>query len=161
MKKRDVQMRAETLSQVIEEAIALTRASVRDRGLRLTVETDPSVVRVEIDKIQVQQVLFNLLRNAIEAMQDQPKRQLVVATSLVQGGMVEISVADRVRVLSMKFERSCFSRLSRPRRTVWEWACPCAEPSWNRTAAGSGQTIIPAAARFSASPLDTSGSDGL
>ena len=51
MKKRDVQMRAETLSQVIEEAIALTRASVRDRGLRLTVETDPSVVRVEIDKI--------------------------------------------------------------------------------------------------------------
>ena len=94
VKKRDVQMRAETLSQVIEEAIALTRASVRDRGLRLTVETDPPGVRVEIDKIQVQQVLFNLLRNAIEAMQDQPKRELVVATSLVQGGMVEISVAD-------------------------------------------------------------------
>ena len=94
VKKRDVQMRAETLSQVIDEAIALTRASVRDRGLRLTVETDPPGVRVEIDKIQVQQVLFNLLRNAIEAMQDQPKRELVVATSLVQGGMVEISVAD-------------------------------------------------------------------
>ena len=94
VKKRDVQMRAETLSQVIEEAIALTRASVRDRGLRLTVETDPPGVRVEIDKIQVQQVLFNLLRNAIEAMQDQPRRELVVATSLVRGGMVEISVAD-------------------------------------------------------------------
>ena len=43
---------------------------------------------------RVPQVLFNLLRNAIEAMQDQPKRELVVATSLVQGGMVEISVAD-------------------------------------------------------------------
>jgi two-component system, LuxR family, sensor kinase FixL len=94
VKKRDVQMRAENLDQVIEEAIALTRASVRDGGLRLTVETDPPGVLVEIDKVQVQQVLFNLLRNAIEAMQDQPKRQLVVATSLVQGGMVEISVAD-------------------------------------------------------------------
>ena len=94
MKKRDVQMRAENLSQVIEEAIALTRASVRDRGLTLTVETDPPGVRVEIDKIQVQQVLFNLQRNAIEAMQDQPRRELVVATTLVQGGMVEISVAD-------------------------------------------------------------------
>ena len=80
VKKRDVQMRAETLSQVIEEAIALTRASVRDRGLRLTVETDPPGVQVEIDKVQVQQVLFNLLRNAIEAMQDQPRRELVVAT---------------------------------------------------------------------------------
>jgi two-component system sensor kinase FixL len=94
VKKRDVQMRAEKLSQVIEEAIALTRASVRDGGLRLTVETDPPGVQVEIDKIQVQQVLFNLLRNAIEAMQDQPNRELVIATSLVQGGMVEISVAD-------------------------------------------------------------------
>ena len=79
---------------MIEEAIALTRASVRDRGLTLTVEIDPPGVQVEIDKVQVQQVLFNLLRNAIEAMQDQPRRELVVATSLVQGGMVEISVAD-------------------------------------------------------------------
>ena len=94
VKKRDVQMRAENLSQVIEEAIALTRASVRDTGLTLTVETDPPGVQVEIDKVQVQQVLFNLLRNAIEAMQDQPRRELVVATSPVQGGMVEISVAD-------------------------------------------------------------------
>jgi two-component system, LuxR family, sensor kinase FixL len=68
VKKRDVQMRAEQLSQVIEEAIALTRASVRDGGLRFTVKTDPPGVQVEIDRVQVQQVLFNLLRNAIEAM---------------------------------------------------------------------------------------------
>ena len=94
VKKRDVQMRAENLSQVIEEAIALTRASVRDRGLTLSVEVEPLGVQVEIDKVQVEQVLFNLLRNAIEAMEDQPWRELVVATRLVQGGMVEISVAD-------------------------------------------------------------------
>ena len=52
VKKRDVQMRAEKLSQVIEEAIALTRASVRDGGPRLTVETGPPGAGVEIDKIQ-------------------------------------------------------------------------------------------------------------
>ena len=51
VKKRDVQMRAEKLSQVIEEAIALTRASVRDGGPRLTVETGPPGAGVEIDKI--------------------------------------------------------------------------------------------------------------
>jgi two-component system, LuxR family, sensor kinase FixL len=94
VKKRDFQMRAENLSQVIEEAIALTRASVRDGGLTLTVEVDPPGVQVEIDRVQVQQVLFNLFRNAIEAMQDQPTRDLLVASRLVQGGMVEISVAD-------------------------------------------------------------------
>jgi two-component system, LuxR family, sensor kinase FixL len=39
-------------------------------------------------------VLFNLLRNGIEAMQDQPTRELMIATKGAQGGMVEISVAD-------------------------------------------------------------------
>ena len=94
VKKRDVQMRAENLSQVIEEAIGLTRASVRNGGLTLTVAVEPPGVQVEIDKVQVQQVLFNLLRNSIEAMQGQLRRELVVATGREQGGMVEISVAD-------------------------------------------------------------------
>jgi two-component system, LuxR family, sensor kinase FixL len=92
--KRDVQMRTENLSHVIDEAIALTRASVRDDGLALTAEVEPVDLKVEIDRVQVQQVLFNLLRNGIEAMQDQPRRELVVAIDGVQGGMVEIRVAD-------------------------------------------------------------------
>ena len=57
-------------------------------------QVDPAEPYVEIDKVQVQQVLFNLLRNGIEAMQDQPGRELMVATKVAQGGMVEISVAD-------------------------------------------------------------------
>jgi two-component system sensor kinase FixL len=94
VKKRDTQMRAEDLSLVIEEAVALTRTSIGNASLTLDIQIDRSGLRVEIDKIQIQQVLFNLLRNSIEAMQDQPRRELVVATSLAQGGMVEISVAD-------------------------------------------------------------------
>jgi two-component system, LuxR family, sensor kinase FixL len=92
--KRDVQTRAEDLSLVIEEAVALTRTSVRDASLTLDMQIDRPGFQVDIDKIQVQQVLFNLLRNGIEAMEGQPRRDLVVTTSLVQGGMVEISVAD-------------------------------------------------------------------
>jgi two-component system sensor kinase FixL len=92
--KRDVQMRAENLSHVIDEAIALTRASVRGRRLAFTVQMAPPGSRVEIDKVQVQQVLFNLLRNAIEAMQDQPRRELIVAANSAGPEMVEISVAD-------------------------------------------------------------------
>ena len=108
VKKRDVQMRAENLSQVIEEAVALTRSSVRDAGLTLDAQIDPAGLQVEIDKVQVQQVLFNLLRNGIEAMQDQPRRELVVATSLVQGGMVEISVADTGPGLAYEVRKKLF-----------------------------------------------------
>ena len=60
----------------------------------LTVQMDPAAPHVEIDKVQVQQVIFNLMRNGIEAMQDQPRRELTVATRGAQDGMVEISVAD-------------------------------------------------------------------
>ncbi len=94
VKKRDVKMEAEDLSQVIEEAIALTRTSIRDTGLTLDVQIDPQGFLVLIDKVQVQQVLFNLLRNGIEAMRNQPRRELMVATKRTQGKMVEISVAD-------------------------------------------------------------------
>ena len=93
VKKREVQMRAENLAQVIEEAIELTRTSVTDT-MTLGIRIEQTGLEVEIDKVQVQQVLFNLLRNGIEAMQDQPRRELVVTTSRVKEGMVEISVAD-------------------------------------------------------------------
>jgi two-component system, LuxR family, sensor kinase FixL len=108
VKKRDVQMRMESLSQVIEEAIALTQASMRDADLTLDWQVEPKGLQVEIDKVQVQQVLFNLLRNGIEAMQGQPRRKLVIATSRVQGGMVEISVADTGTGLPEKVRKRLF-----------------------------------------------------
>jgi two-component system sensor kinase FixL len=92
--KRDVQMQPEDISLVIDEAVALIRASLAGEVPTLTVQVDPTEPHVEIDKVQVQQVLFNLMRNGIEAMQDQPRRELTVATKAAQGGMVEISVAD-------------------------------------------------------------------
>jgi two-component system sensor kinase FixL len=94
VKKRDVQMRPENVSHVIDEAVALTRSSMGDTGLALGVQMDSNNLHVEIDRVQVQQVLFNLLRNGIAAMQDQPRRELLTATDYVPGGKVHISVAD-------------------------------------------------------------------
>jgi signal transduction histidine kinase len=48
----------------------------------------------EIDKVQVQQVLFNLMRNSIEATEGQPKRELLVKTKPADHDVIEISVAD-------------------------------------------------------------------
>ena len=92
VQKRELEMHPENLSQVITEACALARASARDAGLRLTTHVDQAT-SVEIDRVQVQQVLFNLLRNGIEAMDGQPRREIVVTASAGEE-MVEISVAD-------------------------------------------------------------------
>jgi two-component system sensor kinase FixL len=93
VKKRDLRMQTENLSQVIAEAIALTHASARDALLRLETRVDDSS-SVQIDKVQVQQVLFNLLRNGIEAMQDQPRRDIRIEAVPTHDSMVEVSVAD-------------------------------------------------------------------
>ncbi len=55
---------------------------------------DAQAGSVLVEKIQIQQVLLNLIRNAIEAMHGCERRELVVTTALTQSGMVEISVSD-------------------------------------------------------------------
>jgi two-component system sensor kinase FixL len=72
----------------------LTRTFVKDAGLDMSVAMNPAGLRVLIDKIQVQQVIFNLLRNGIEAMQHQQRRELAIAARRGPADMVEISVAD-------------------------------------------------------------------
>jgi two-component system, LuxR family, sensor kinase FixL len=50
--------------------------------------------RFLIDRVQIQQVLLNLIRNAIEAMADSPRRELVIRAAASPNGMAEISIAD-------------------------------------------------------------------
>jgi two-component system sensor kinase FixL len=86
--------RVEDVKKLIEEASALALVGAKDKGVRVTFNFDPRSDYVLADKVQVQQVLLNLMRNAIEAMEDTDKRELVVSTSPVQDNLVEISVAD-------------------------------------------------------------------
>jgi two-component system sensor kinase FixL len=85
----------ENLPKLIEEASALALVGAKEKGVRVSFQFDPGAALVLADRIQVQQVLLNLIRNAIEAMQDAPRRELVVATRAVtDDGLVEISVSD-------------------------------------------------------------------
>lgn len=86
--------RIEILAKLIEEASALALVGAKERGVRVMFEFDPRVEFVLADKIQIQQVLLNLMRNAIEAMEESARRQLLVSTRQIEDGMVEISVAD-------------------------------------------------------------------
>jgi two-component system sensor kinase FixL len=95
VRKGEPRMRTEHLPQVFDEIVNLTEASMGEEGLRITTHIHPMASAAEIDKVQVHQVMFNLMRNAIEAMQGQPRRELAVAAKPAEGGMLEISVADR------------------------------------------------------------------
>ena len=86
--------RVEDVKKLIEEASALALVGAKDKGVRVRFAFAPGLNYVLADKVQVQQVLLNLVRNAIDAMETAPIRELVVATSPAPGNMVEISVAD-------------------------------------------------------------------
>ena len=55
---------------------------------------DPAAPSVLVDRVQIQQVLINLIRNAIEAMHDSPEKRLMIATRSIDSQMVEVSVSD-------------------------------------------------------------------
>ena len=66
----------------------------RERGIKTRSAIDPSVDNVVADRVQVQQVLINLLLNAIEAMQHSTRRELTLFVAPAKDNMVVFSVSD-------------------------------------------------------------------
>jgi two-component system sensor kinase FixL len=85
--------RVESVKKLIEEASALALVGAKDQGVRVRFQFDPAVDLVLADKVQIQQVLLNLLRNAVEAMDGSQKRELTISTA-ADDDMIAISVAD-------------------------------------------------------------------
>ena len=92
--KGEADRRIENLPQLLEEAGALAMIGAKERGVRLRFKLNHDLDLVLADKVQVQQVVLNLMRNAIDAMEDAPRRELVVSTAPAGGDMVEVAVAD-------------------------------------------------------------------
>ena len=86
--------RVESVAKLVEEASALALVGVKDQNIRVRFQFSRSNDLALADKVQIQQVLLNLIRNAIESMQDSDKRELVLSTELVEDDMVRISVTD-------------------------------------------------------------------
>lgn len=84
----------ENLRKLIEEASALALVGIRETGVRTNFNFDPAIRFVLADKVQIQQVLLNLMRNAIEAMQSSEKRELMVSAWLKDADTVQIDVVD-------------------------------------------------------------------
>lgn len=90
----ETERRVESLVKLVEEASALALVGAKEQGVRVRFLLDPRIDLVLVDKVQIQQVLLNLMRNAIEAMANAPRRELVIGAEPAADGMAVISVAD-------------------------------------------------------------------
>ena len=100
--------RVESLAKLIEESGALGLSGAREQGVVLRFELDHDSDLALVDRVQIQQVLVNLFRNALEAMAHSPKRELVASTTAVADDMVEVTVADTGSGLSDDVKSSLF-----------------------------------------------------
>ena len=86
--------RIESLPRLVTEANALALVGSREHGIEVQVQLDPRADAILVDRIQIQQVLVNLIRNAIDAMLDCPVRSLTIRTDPEPSDFVSVSVED-------------------------------------------------------------------
>lgn len=90
----EVQVQATSIHKMVQDAIALALVNGDGRGVDLSVDIDPACEQVLVEPLQIQQVLVNLLRNALEAMEHSSTKILKIASGPAPNGMVQISVSD-------------------------------------------------------------------
>ncbi|CDZ36672.1 FixL oxygen regulated histidine kinase [Neorhizobium galegae bv. officinalis] len=92
--KGETEKAPENIRRLVEEAGALALVGSREKGVRTVFEFAQGPEMVTVDRIQVQQVLTNLMRNAIEAMRDSQRRELVIRTLQEDEDMIQVIVQD-------------------------------------------------------------------
>ena len=83
------------LSEVVRSAASLIEAEARSAGIALHLDLDSAAPRVEVDCIQLEQVVLNLLRNALDAIEIAPRgAHAIHLETKIRGGCVEVRVRD-------------------------------------------------------------------
>jgi two-component system, LuxR family, sensor kinase FixL len=110
VKNREVRHERVDCKRVVEDSRLLLEADARSNSVQLRLQVADSLPPITADPVQLQQVLINLVRNAIEASADVPgaHREVILSASLDGEGMVEVAVADHGHGLSTEAAERLF-----------------------------------------------------
>lgn len=84
------------VNDLVRDAVALLEAEARSSGVRLELSLGRALPEVAVDRVQIEQVMVNLIGNAVEAARDVPdgRRAVTICTSLGCDGLLEVAVED-------------------------------------------------------------------
>ena len=124
------------INDIVREALDFVEHDLRDNGISLTTEFPDNLPEIYADHTQIQQIVFNLIKNAIEAMRScsSDKRSLRVATA---GGNSYVSfyIQDSGPELAQGIGIAYSIHFLRRNKTVPDWGSPSAGRSSSVTAA--------------------------
>ncbi len=108
--KRTPQKMDVDLNELVNEIVEFTAAEARKQNVRLLLQLAKDLQHIHADKIQVEQVLLNLVLNGIEALHFVPddSREIMIRTGLSNEGLVQVSVADTGPGMDKETLRKCF-----------------------------------------------------
>jgi len=92
--RSETERRVESVTKLVEEASALALVGIKDANVRVFYDLDRDADLVLADKVQIQQVLVNLMRNAVEAMADSSTRDLKISSRQASADMILVKVTD-------------------------------------------------------------------
>jgi len=97
------------LNEVVSDLESIMRAEARRRGVVLEIRRAPETLAIMADPIQIQQVLINLVLNAMDAVADESeaRRTVVVSVAKGEGGAV-LAVRDRGRGIAPEYRTKLF-----------------------------------------------------
>ena len=104
----ETERKTESLQRLLAEANALALIGSREHGIEVQIQLDPLADQVLVDRIQIQQVLVNLIRNAIDAMVASPVRCLTIRTELERSGYVCVNIEDSGSGICEDVEKQLF-----------------------------------------------------
>lgn len=109
IKRGETMRQPEPLRGLLAEGAALAFIGIDSRGIDMDVSVDPALDKVLANRVQLQQVIINLVRNAVEAMQPRPVRILRLFAVPTEDGKAEVIVADSGPGLDPDMSRTLFT----------------------------------------------------
>ena len=94
VERRDIERQAEDMRVIVEEALGLANIESRNRSVRAILELSSDPVLVNVDRVQIQQVLVNFIRNAADAMADLADREITIKSVRTDESQVHVTVSD-------------------------------------------------------------------
>lgn len=113
----EAERRVESLPKLIEEASALALVGAKEHGIRVLFRFDPKIDLVLADKVQIQQVALNLIRNGIEAMEGASRRVLEIRIAPAPDNYAQVIISDTGTGISPEIADQLFQPFITTKRT--------------------------------------------